>query len=199
MPSSRKRNPRGQGSRLREEIVVAATGILEEKGFEDAVTLRGVARRIGVSAPSLYDHFSGQGEILAAVLARAFDQFQAALDAAARAPAGDPTQRLEKLATAYLEFARHHPQVYRIMFSRWRREGTAEMISRRSPEDLLGAAAFGLLVDAVAAADPTGNDSTIKATALWVGLHGYATLRDAVPAFPWPDEKNLLSRLLTIV
>jgi AcrR family transcriptional regulator len=45
----------------------------EITGSEAAVTLRGVAREIGISAPSIYPHFADREEILGAVLTRAFD------------------------------------------------------------------------------------------------------------------------------
>lgn len=177
---------------------MAATALLEETGSEDAVTLRGVARRVGVSAPSLYDHFSGQGEILTAVVERAFDEFRTALDGAAAAtpPSAAPQERLRALAQAYLAFATDHPRVYRVMFDRRRGEGTAEMTQQRGTEELVGGEAFALLVQAVCADGSETSEAMVDATAVWVTLHGYATLRDAVPAFPWPDQEVLLARLL---
>ena len=49
--SVRPRNRRGEGARLRAEIVDAATALIDESGG-DALTLRAVARRAGISAPS---------------------------------------------------------------------------------------------------------------------------------------------------
>jgi AcrR family transcriptional regulator len=59
-PRSRVRNPWGQGAHLRKEIVAAAAELLEETRGEGAVTLRSVARRGGITAPSIYRHFSDQ-------------------------------------------------------------------------------------------------------------------------------------------
>jgi AcrR family transcriptional regulator len=189
----RVRNPRGQGSRLRAELVAAATALLEEGGSEEAVTLRGVARRAGVTAPSVYAHFSGPGAILQAVVDRAFAEFHQALTASG-------SSDLRSLCAAYLDFARTRPQTYRVMFGRHRREGTPEMTDARELEDLAGSAAFGLLVEAVAqAATSTGrdpSDAQLRATRLWVGLHGYASLRESVPAFPWPSEDAMFDLLL---
>lgn len=53
----RERNRRGQGTRLRAEILAGATQLLEDSGSEEAVTLRAIARQIGISAPSIYSHF----------------------------------------------------------------------------------------------------------------------------------------------
>jgi AcrR family transcriptional regulator len=196
VPPPRTKNPRGLGGRLRDEIVDAATALLEETGSEDAVTLRAVARRAGISAPSIYDHFGGRGELLAAVLARAFAQFRDVLSFVAQQRVRSPRRRVELLAEAYLRFAREQPSLYRVMFSRHRTRNIDEVTQRREPDQLLGSAAFALLHDAVAAATTEDVDPMLAATALWAALHGYATLHEAVPAFPWPDESLLLSRLV---
>jgi AcrR family transcriptional regulator len=49
----RARNRRGEGSKLRADILAAATRLLEQTGSEEAVTLRAVARQVGISAPSI--------------------------------------------------------------------------------------------------------------------------------------------------
>ena len=50
----RRRNPRGQGDRLREEIISAASELIAESGDADQLSLRAVAKRIGIAAPSIY-------------------------------------------------------------------------------------------------------------------------------------------------
>ncbi len=57
---------------MRAEIVTGAAAVLEETGSEDAVTLRAVARRVGIAAPSIYGHFDDRDQILLAVIADAF-------------------------------------------------------------------------------------------------------------------------------
>ena len=97
--AGRARNPRGEGGRLRADIVAAAHALLDEAG-EDAVTLRAVARRVGISAPSIYAHFADRQAILLAVATDAFAELAASLgDATARyddprpvcAPSARPT------------------------------------------------------------------------------------------------------------
>ena len=55
---ARRRNRRGEGDRLREEIITAASQMIGETGDDSALTLRGVARRLGIAAPSIYRHFT---------------------------------------------------------------------------------------------------------------------------------------------
>ncbi|WP_432931676.1 TetR/AcrR family transcriptional regulator [Microbispora sp. CA-135349] len=186
----RARNRRGEGGRLREEIVTAATALLEETGSEDAITLRGVARQAGIAAPSIYAHFADRDAVVDAVVARAFAELDAALAAAVEG-VDDPAARLRALCVAYLAFAEERPHRYRVAFER-RRSGPAKT---RTMEDLSGVQAFGRLVTAVAEAGGDGSPE-LDATALWVALHGYAVLSVGVPAFPWPARQRMLDRLL---
>jgi AcrR family transcriptional regulator len=196
---ARRRNRRGEGARLRDEIVTAAAALLEETGSEDAVTLRAVARRVGISAPAIYAHFADREAILQAVVAEAFAELAAATGEAAAGRA-DPLERLRAVCAAYLAFAEERPHRYRVLFARHRREGTVAMTEPKAAEELLGAEAFAALVDAVGACVEAGcsrsADPVHDATALWVGLHGYATLRASVPAFPWPAPQALLATLV---
>ena len=86
---ARTRNRRGEGARLREDILAAATALLDELGTEEAVTLRAVARRAGITAPSIYSHFPDRQAILLAVVRDAFTELTETLrEAAARTIAG---------------------------------------------------------------------------------------------------------------
>ena len=177
---------RGEGERLRDDIVRAAADVLEETGNEDAITLRGVARKVGIAAPSIYRHFKNVDEIVLAVMANAFAELDVALEAPAGA--GTSVDRLRAVCEAYLDFARNRPHRYRVMFGRHRETQRTPVITEPRPADeLLGAAAFTMLVAAVAAhiGEETGPKTSADATTLWVALHGYASLQAAVPAFPW--------------
>src|SRR5438034_11416804 len=96
----RGRSRRGEGERLREELVVAATGLLAETGDLGELTLRAVARRVGIAATSIYLHFPDREGLYQAVIARAFEAFDAAREAAARGLA-DPGAALRASARAY--------------------------------------------------------------------------------------------------
>jgi AcrR family transcriptional regulator len=64
-------NPKGQGARLREEIL-AARRLLEEGGSEEAIGLWATAREAAVTAPAIYAHFGGRQELVEAVVGGAF-------------------------------------------------------------------------------------------------------------------------------
>ncbi|WP_033293703.1 TetR/AcrR family transcriptional regulator [Amycolatopsis jejuensis] len=199
--AGRARNRRGEGTRLRDEIVQAAAGILDDGGSEDAVTLRAVARRIGIAAPSIYRHFADRDEILLAVVEEAFAELKDRIEETVAAQA-DPEQRLRGICSAYLDFALERPKRYRVLFGGvWDAARAAENPEMAPAAAKIGQDVFQLLVQAVQdCADAGVSRSTAPfsdATTLWAGLHGYAELRPAAPMFPWADgvPDDLVRRL----
>jgi AcrR family transcriptional regulator len=197
---SRTRNRRGEGGRLRGEIVEAASELLEENGNEAAITLRAVARRVGVTAPSIYPHFADRLEILRAVVIRAVDDLAARLRLAMQGEE-DPVARLRAGCHAYVSFAAEQPHRYRVLFQRRRPTGATTIERSPTVEDILGANAFSILLEAVEACIAAGASKATSplaaATQLWVALHGYATLRSSAPDFPWPEHDEVVDALIT--
>ncbi len=91
--SRRHRAARGQGEALRGEILAAARDLLAETGNQDAVSVRAVAERVGVTTPSIYLHFKDKDDLLDAVCAEVFEALGVALGEAA-ALDGTPVERL---------------------------------------------------------------------------------------------------------
>jgi AcrR family transcriptional regulator len=202
MGSSRERNPRGTGGRLREEIVASAFALLEQGGTEDAITLRAVARGAGITAPSIYAHFADRDAIVEAVVIEAFGQLSTALHEATDDVA-DPVARVNAGCRAYLRFASERPHRYRLLFGRpWNEPGDAGTpLTREEFEALPGTDTFGILVscvsDCVAAGRSTSTDPFADAAALWSGLHGYSTLHTSLPNFPWPAADATINDIIT--
>jgi AcrR family transcriptional regulator len=195
----RARNPRGEGARLRDDIVHAAVELLDQTGDERAVTLRSVARQVGVAAPSIYRHFPDQPSIMLAVVQGAFAQLEAALLEATDAAGADPRQRLYAVCNAYLDFALAYPGRYRTMFGGlWMPDLSTTVLTE---DDLvaLGDVTMQMLNDAlqgcVSAGIATSNDLRADSVALWLGLHGLAHQRAVTVTFPWPTD--IASRLIT--
>lgn len=192
------RNPRGQGVRLREEILAAARKLLES-GPAEEVTLRLVARTVGVTAPSIYTHFTNRDEIMRVIVEEAFEELQEALS-------GDdhlePVDHLRAICDAYLQFAEERPQRYRLMFGGVWNAADAQFDAADQPDlSRLGFGALRILSDAIQrCADAGALDSACPfddAVALWVSLHGLAELRRTAPLFPWPStiEDELIRRV----
>ena len=201
-PATRRRNPRGQGERLRDEIVRAAALLLDETGSSESVTLRAVARRAGISAPSIYRHFPDAQAILLAVAQQAFGQLGRRLAQAADAEHDDAAARLVLVGHTYLTFAQEHPSQYRVMFGGvWTAELTRGDAITEAEVSALGQETLGVLTDCladcIAAGTSRSTDPHSDVIALWLGLHGLAHQRAAVPHFPWPQ--NIESRTIALL
>ena len=98
---------------LREACVKEALAIVAKGGL-DALSLRDVARRLGVSHQAPYKHFPSREHILAEVVSRAYSSFAGHL--AKRTRSDDPYRDLGHLGQSYLDYARKHPLHYQLMF-----------------------------------------------------------------------------------
>jgi AcrR family transcriptional regulator len=179
----RQRNPRGQGERLRDDIIDAASRLLEDPAASP-LSLRSVARAVGVAATSVYLHFDDVNSLAWAVAARRFSELVRIQDEASRHQA-DPCARVHAEALAYFQFGLAHPGHYQVMFS--------NPIPPPSPdtgwEQLPGRHAMDRSVGLVAAClgCPAGDAaSTRTAILIWQQLHGTVSLRIARPFIPWP-------------
>jgi AcrR family transcriptional regulator len=111
---SKKRPPSADPLPLRDGCIVAAQQVIAERGVEN-LSLRDVARKLGVSHQAPYKHYASRDHLLAEVMRRCFEAFAAHLDA--RAHFDDPMADLESLGHRYLGYAQAHPLEYRLMFS----------------------------------------------------------------------------------
>jgi len=192
----RTRNRRGEGGKLRDDILAGAAALLERTGSEEAVTLRAVAREVGISAPSIYAHFPDREAIVAAIVDDAFADFNAAIKAGSDAPAtAGPLARLRGGCAAYLRFAAQRPNRYRLLFER-----RDVLVDDTQPVPAIRLESFNWLIASLQACIDAGisasTDAARDATAIWVALHGYATLHALLPGFPWPDTDALLDRIV---
>jgi AcrR family transcriptional regulator len=184
--TSRERNPRGQGARLRDELVQAADRLLEGSGGEADLSMRAVTREAGVAPQSIYPHFADKRELMHAVYELRFGELIEVL-ASAAADAADPRARLTAFARAYLRYGAEHPGHYRVLF------GTAGTPGWE-PERMTGLTAFDMLREAVG--DCRHDDVDEATVVFWAGLHGLVMLRRDRPSFPWPADDGLLRALV---
>ena len=99
------------------EIVGAARAMLESEGPE-ALTMRRLADRLGIRAPSLYKHFPHKAALEVAIIIDGFEEAAAAFEAAELEATGGAADLLQAFVAAYRAFAKSHPHVYRLMTER---------------------------------------------------------------------------------
>lgn len=101
---------------LRDRLIATAEHLLQDEEL-DSLSLRRMAREVGVAPSAIYNHFSNLDELLAAVAADGYRQL-VALEHNAYDNIADPETCLRQLTRDYLHFAASNPNLYRLMFSR---------------------------------------------------------------------------------
>lgn len=181
---TRRRRPsrRGEGAALREEIVEAADQLLTESNDASAVSLRAIARRVGIATTSIYLHFSDLNELLEAVSVARFDEFTGYLAAARDRSGPEAIDKVVGTLGAYVDFGIENPGPYAVMF-------TVERLPDARPQPI-GLNSFKVLLDLVAAVRGRPADDRevhLLAVSLWTFVDGLVHLRASRPHFPWPD------------
>jgi AcrR family transcriptional regulator len=188
-PTRRTANRRGEGERLRGELVEAASRLLERIDGEEALSLRAVTREAGVAPQSFYLHFPDKHALMHAVYEARFAELTAQLRTALAGldDSATATDRVGAIARAYCQYGLAHPGYYRILFGTMGTSGW-------DPETLPGLAAFQLIRDEVVrsvADEAAAGEITV---CLWAFLHGLVTLRVNRPSFRWPPVGDLIDR-----
>ncbi|WP_228002436.1 TetR/AcrR family transcriptional regulator [Nocardia australiensis] len=179
----RERSARGSGAQLRAEILAATAELLARTGRVDAVSIREISKMVGVSAPSIYRHFSDKDQLIEAVVAKVFEDLEAAMRAATDATVA-PMERLRQAGLAYVRFALEHPEQYRL--------ATAPGEIAGAVDQVLGSGAFVYFAAAVSDCMAAGlideGDPVPVVLQLWSSAHGIASLLIAKPFLPWGDD-----------
>jgi AcrR family transcriptional regulator len=164
--TARTQNPRGSGQHLAGEIVAAAIVLVDETNDPAALTLRGIARRAGITAPAIYAHFPDLAAIITGLLAASFRELRE-LVLAARDGQADPARALVAAGLSYVRFGWEHPARYRLMFaaSGYAPDAVATFV-------LVKEAIMNCVQAGVSASDDPHTDTWL----LWAALHGVATL-----------------------
>jgi AcrR family transcriptional regulator len=194
VPPKRRKNRRGEGARLRVELIEAAARLLDSTGDAHALTLAAVAREAGVAAPSIYRHFADRDQLVEAVVADRFQRLDDALLEAMTGASG-PAEALRACCGAYCRFGLEHPGHYQVLFS------ANLALDPARPGERPGERVFGRLVTAVQACIDAGaarpGDASVMAVNVWVALHGIVSLRTSRPNHAWPPVDTLVNAALS--
>ena len=193
----RRRAPRGQGEKLREEILCAAERLLRETGDQEAVSIRAVADAVGVTPPSIYLHFADKTDLIFAICQKHFGELDRTLQEAA-VGTNDPLESLRVQGRAYVHFGIDHPEEYRILFMT-RPAATPEGWNEARVRE---GAAFHHLVEAVQATLDAGAihpaNAILVAFGLWAAMHGLTSLFVARPGLFGSDREALIDHVLAV-
>ena len=173
--TSARVNPTYYGGDLRRELLEEALELIGREG-PSAVSLRSLARRLGVSHAAPANHFPDKAALFTAIATEGFELLGAAITEAADQAGPDATagQRFRAAGRAYTGFALAHPAHFAVM---WRRD------LLHTDDPALAAAAdatFALLLagvrDVQAEGGAAGADPQTVAFLAWSVVHGLATL-----------------------
>jgi AcrR family transcriptional regulator len=192
---TRLRYPRGQGDRLRQDLLDAAADLMATTGDIDAISLRAVARQAGVSATAVYRHFDNHLDLLSESVEDCWGQFgDSLIEAMQSSP--DPFVAFRAAGDAYVRFAMEHPGQYRVLFSNKATISTSVTAPFSRPD--VGQGSFQLLVDNVTAMlDELDDDRDpwFVAAQVHTWIHGIVDLCGSHPDMAWPDTAALLDGL----
>lgn len=197
VPPRRQRSKRGEGDRLRDEILDAVDEMLMANPSPDAVSIRAVAEKVGCTPPAIYLHFFDKQELLFDVCARRFRQLNEAVDAAVNAvPPSEDLARLEAGVRAYIQFGLEYREHYRILFM-GRSILTPEQLDELRNKGITG---MDPLLErcrkCLKAGVVKGDDEKMMAFGLWSLAHGVVSLQIARPHVDWPESQRLVDYLI---
>ncbi len=168
-------NSRDKTFDLKEACLQAAREVIAEHGVE-SLSMRDVARRLGISHQAPYRHFASRDHLLAEIMRRCFADFAQYLDD--RGPGVEPRTNLDGMGEAYLDYAQQKPLEYRLMF------GTPWPEPAQHPELVRYAVhAFDTLRNTLRVMHGDGAAQRARADLdalfIWSALHGMASIRHA--------------------
>jgi AcrR family transcriptional regulator len=183
-PRSRLR--KGEGEQLRREIIDATRELVEEKGSLEGISIRDIARRVGVSPPAIYLHFENKEQLTYAFCREMFDSFGARL-LPILATEGNALLRLRHLGQEYIRWGLDNAALYPVLF-------VGEPPESIAFEEMAGDPGL-LVLEGIVALVRSGmeegviaNRASPEATAwaMWAAVHGTVLL--LISKMEWMQE-----------
>jgi len=175
---------------LRNEILKRAEEHLQAGGV-DALSLRAIAREIGVSQTAPYRHFPDKNGLLAAIATEGFRELEAGIRREYQRSGRDPLVAFREAGVFYIEFAMAHPETFRLMFGNSvRHRGDFPELCQLAEKTFDAPRSF--ITDGIDAHIFDAGDPALMAGASWALVHGLATLfLDRGKAFGGEEERRV--------
>lgn len=160
---------------LRAELLGTAIEQLRDTGVED-LSLRALARAVGVSQTAPYRHFADKNELLAAMATCGYRDLLNALRSAGAATGTCPQEQLIAFAHTYVDYAARNPQLFKLMFGPAVQPTVNYPELRKASRDTLQ-----LVQDILQRGVDSGifrhvDDIAYMANAAWSSIYGLSTL-----------------------
>jgi AcrR family transcriptional regulator len=161
------------GSRETETAILEAARDLLAEGGLDALSMRAVAARVGLSATAIYHWFQGKEDLVDRVVQHGFQRSEAYMwKAIEDLPAGS-LERVAALGEAYIRFALENREYFKIIFA-------IQTPAPRQIEDVPGQGGYRVLRQCVVEAMEAGNmrraEPDLVVLYLWSLVHGLVTI-----------------------
>lgn len=158
---------------LKVALLQAAVELIRETSVEK-LSLRALARKVGVSQTAPYRHFKDKNHLLVEIAKETFAEMVIVTTKELN-PQQSPPQNICNCGRAYLQYAIDNPERYKLVFG-------PSIENREHYPDLLeaGMGSFAVLMrlveQGISSGDFLDHCPTLLANACWASMHGFASL-----------------------
>ena len=170
-------------------IVAEALTVVRESGIE-ALSMRTLGARMGVTAPAFYAYFGSRDELMRACAQVCYEELA---NRFAAVPAGNTIEMLRQSSLVYVQMSIDEPQLFQLMF-RYRPDSLGiDIGSEHSGASAVFNAMIDNLRNAIAEGDLAAAEPLDYAMSLWASVHGVATVARMAPGL---DAESLVERVV---